>query len=90
MEDSLAVAVETIARGTAIPTLVLIGGETSHAVLMRLGAGEIEVDGRVAPLIARGTIGQGTAAGSIVVTKGGSGGAPDVIARLVAGEEARS
>ncbi|MBP1689572.1 MAG: four-carbon acid sugar kinase family protein [Deltaproteobacteria bacterium] len=90
MEDSLAAAVETIARGAAIPTLVLIGGETSHAVLTRLGAGEIEVDGRVAPLIARGTIGHGTAAGSTVVTKGGSGGEPDVIARLVAGEEARS
>ena len=59
-------------------------GESSHAVLMRLRAGMILIDGRIAPLIARGTIMHGGASGSVVITKGGSGGEPDVIARLVA------
>jgi uncharacterized protein YgbK (DUF1537 family) len=82
-EQALAELVGRIAGRVAIPTLVVIGGETSHAVLTRLGAGMIEVTGRIAPLIARGTIRQGTAAGSVVVTKGGSGGEPDVIAHLI-------
>jgi uncharacterized protein YgbK (DUF1537 family) len=82
-EQALAELVGRIAGRVAIPTLVVIGGETSHAVLTRLGAGMIEVTGRIAPLIARGTIRQGTAAGSVVITKGGSGGEPDVIAHLI-------
>jgi len=83
-ERLLARAVAMIAAHGAIPTVILIGGETSHAVLTALRAGTIEVGGRIAPLIARGTIGHGMAAGSTVVTKGGSGGEPDVIANLVA------
>lgn len=89
-ERSLAALVSAIAEHGAIPTLILIGGETSHAVLTRLRAGAIEVHGRVAPLIAWGTIGHGTAAGSTVITKGGSGGEPNVIAALIAAAETRS
>jgi uncharacterized protein YgbK (DUF1537 family) len=83
-EHVLAEVVAAIAERGPIPTVVLIGGESSHAVLMRLGAGMIAIDGRVAPLIARGTIMRGVAAGSVVITKGGSGGGPDVLVRLVA------
>jgi uncharacterized protein YgbK (DUF1537 family) len=83
-EHVLAEVVAAIAERGPIPTVVLIGGESSHAVLMRLRAGMIAIDGRVAPLIARGTIMRGVAAGSVVITKGGSGGEPDVIVRLVA------
>ena len=64
-------------------TLVLIGGETSHAILTRLAAGAIAVHGRIAPLVARGTLLRGIAAGVTLVTKGGSGGEPEVIAALV-------
>lgn len=88
-EQSLADLVSRIAGGVVIPMLVLIGGETSHAVLARLGAGVIEVAGRIAPLIAHGTIGHGVAAGSMVITKGGSGGDLDAIAQLIGAEEVR-
>jgi uncharacterized protein YgbK (DUF1537 family) len=87
-ERALADVVCAVAARGAIPTLVLIGGETSHAILRRLDAGMIHVHGRVAPLIARGTIGCGVAAGTVLITKGGSGGEPDVIARVLAGEGA--
>lgn len=83
-ETMLADLTAAIAVRTAIATLVVIGGETSYAVLRRLRAGAIDVDGRVAPLVARGTIARGDAAGTRIVTKGGSGGEPDVIAALVA------
>jgi uncharacterized protein YgbK (DUF1537 family) len=83
-EQVLAEAVAAIAGGIALATLVLIGGETSHAILVRLGAGEIQVQGRIAPLIARGIIRRGLAAGTRLVTKGGSGGDPDVIAVALA------
>ena len=86
-ERELAEIVCAVAARTAIPTLVLVGGETSHAILTRLAAGTIAVHGRIAPLVAWGTILAGAAAGATVVTKGGSGGDPDVLARLV--EEGR-
>jgi uncharacterized protein YgbK (DUF1537 family) len=84
-ERALADAVAAIAARTRVATLVLIGGETSYAILDRLGAGAIAVEGRVAPLIARGTVLSGTVAGATVITKGGSGGEVDVVAALVAG-----
>ena len=77
-----------VASDVVIPTLVLIGGETSHAILTRLGAATIAVHGRIAPLIAWGTMLTGQAAGSTLITKGGSGGEPDVLARLVSGSGA--
>jgi uncharacterized protein YgbK (DUF1537 family) len=89
-ERLLAEAVAGIAARGAIPTLVVIGGETSHAVLTRLEAGALDVDGRVAPLIAHGAIVGGAAAGSVIVTKGGSGGEADAIARLVGARQPAS
>jgi uncharacterized protein YgbK (DUF1537 family) len=88
-ETALAETVAAIAATTPLATLVLIGGETSYAVLMRLAAGVIAIHGRVAPLVALGTIQHGVAAGATVVTKGGSGGDPDVIAALLCGAEGR-
>jgi uncharacterized protein YgbK (DUF1537 family) len=85
-ERALAELVRAVAARTVIPTLVLVGGETSHAILTALAAGTIAVHGRVAPLIARGRILEGGAAGATVITKGGSGGDADVLARLVAEE----
>jgi len=87
-EHALAELVTGVAARAAIPALVLIGGETSHAILTRLGATTITVHGRIAPLIAWGTILAGQAAGSTIITKGGSGGDPDVLARLVLGSGA--
>lgn len=84
-EQLLADAVAAITGMVSMATLVLIGGETSHGVLVRLDAGEIEVTGRIAPLIAHGTIRRGRAAGTRVITKGGSGGEPNVIAAALAG-----
>jgi uncharacterized protein YgbK (DUF1537 family) len=89
-EAALAAFTVAVAERTSLATLVLIGGETSYEVLRRLGAGAIDVHGRIAPLVACGTIACGVAAGTRLVTKGGSGGEPDVIAALVAaGEEPR-
>jgi uncharacterized protein YgbK (DUF1537 family) len=84
-EHALAEAVAAIAGRTTIATLVLIGGESSYAILGRLAARAIVVHGRIAPLIAHGTILDGVAAGVTLVTKGGSGGEPDVLARLIVG-----
>jgi uncharacterized protein YgbK (DUF1537 family) len=88
-ETALAETVAAIAAATPLATLVLIGGETSYAVLTRLAAGAIVVHGRVAPLVALGTIQRGVAAGTTVITKGGSGGDPDVIAASLRGAEER-
>ncbi|MEO6027138.1 MAG: four-carbon acid sugar kinase family protein [Candidatus Binatia bacterium] len=87
-EQSLAELVTAVAAHVVIPTLVVIGGETSHAILTRLGATTLAVHGRIAPLIAWGTMLAGQAAGSTIITKGGSGGEPDVLARLVLGSGA--
>jgi uncharacterized protein YgbK (DUF1537 family) len=76
------VAVEVMGRAH-VSTLILIGGETAHAVLGRLGASELVVQGRVGPLIADAEIAAGMAAGVRLVIKGGSGGEPDALAALL-------
>ena len=85
IERRLADVVRATATRVGIPTLVSIGGETSYAILTALGADSLAIAGRVAPLVACGTVLTGAAAGSTLVTKGGSGGDPDVVARLLAG-----
>jgi uncharacterized protein YgbK (DUF1537 family) len=82
-ERALAETVVAIAARASVTSLVLIGGETSYAILRALGADTIAVHGRLAPLVASGTILGGVAAGATLVTKGGSGGDPDVIAALL-------
>ncbi len=84
-ETALADAVAAILAASPPATLILIGGETSYAILRRLGTGAIAVHGRIAPLVAYGTILDGAAAGTVLVTKGGSGGEPDVLAAIVRG-----
>ena len=74
---------EIIAESGPAATLVLIGGETSYAVLRRLGTTELAVRGCFAPLIAVGEILDGTAAGAELVTKGGSGGGVDTLVALL-------
>jgi len=83
-EAALAEAVVAIVERTRPTALVLIGGETSHAILRAIEAGAIEVHGRVAPLVAHGRILHGAAAGARIVTKGGSGGEPGIVAACVA------
>lgn len=67
----LATAILSIQR---VPTLVLVGGETGHAVLRRLGATALRLHGRFAPLVAGADVLDGVASGARLVTKGGSGG----------------
>jgi uncharacterized protein YgbK (DUF1537 family) len=83
-EHRLAETVRAIALTVPVPTLVSIGGETSFAILTALAAATLAITGRIAPLVACGTIAAGVAAGTVLVSKGGSGGEPDVIARLLA------
>jgi uncharacterized protein YgbK (DUF1537 family) len=64
--------------------LVLIGGETAFAVLARLGHPRLRIDGPPpAPLAARATIVEGRAAGTVLITKGGSSGPADRLTALV-------
>lgn len=84
VERTLAEITRDVLRGhTMAATLVLIGGETSHAIFRALGTTELAVDGRVAPLVAVGVITRGGGAGMRVVVKGGSGGDPDILRVLL-------
>jgi D-threonate/D-erythronate kinase len=84
MEQLLGDVVARVVTGGGIASLVLIGGETSYEILRVLGAREIVVRGRPASLLAVGRIAAGTAAGAMLLTKGGSGGAPDALVPLLA------
>jgi uncharacterized protein YgbK (DUF1537 family) len=83
-ERLLAELTRQIAARAAMPTLVLVGGETAHAVLTALGATELAVHGSFGPLVAVGEILTGTAVGATLVTKGGSGGEPGSLVELLA------
>ena len=77
-ETTLAIVSATVPR-----SLVIVGGETSFALLQRLGATRVEVRGRFMPLVAVGTVTTGIAAGVTLVTKGGSGGDADALTALL-------
>jgi uncharacterized protein YgbK (DUF1537 family) len=66
--------------------LVLVGGDGAAAVLARLGADGVEVDGAVVPGCPTGTLTGGPADGLRLVTKSGGFGATsaldDIVARL--------
>lgn len=66
----------------AAAALVLIGGETSYAVLRALGADELVVHGRVTPLVAAGEVASGRGAGLRLMIKGGSGGDGETLRRV--------
>ncbi len=72
--QALAETVRDVLRLGKAAGLVLIGGETTFAVLAAIGASELTVLGRIAPLVTAGTIDTGEAAGLPFVVKGGSGG----------------
>ena len=63
---------------------ILIGGETAYAVLGSLGHPRLRIDGPPpAPLTARVTIVEGSAAGMPVITKGGSTGPAERLTMLI-------
>lgn len=64
--------------------LYLSGGATARAVLDRLGARAVAVDGEVLPLAATGRILGGPHAGLRIVTKGGMIGGEDAIVQCLA------
>lgn len=63
--------------------LLIVGGETAHAVLAGLRHPPLVLERRVAPLAVRGRVAAGRWAGLPVVTKGGSSGPIDLVAGLV-------
>ena len=83
VERALGQVASEVLRGGAAGALVLIGGETSYAVLREVGATELVVHGRVAPLVAATTIACGDAVGLPLVLKGGSGGDRDTLRSLL-------
>ncbi len=82
-EAALADATYAIVNAAPPRTLAIVGGETSFAVLRRLGATRLDVRGRFVPLVAVSTITSGIAAGVTLVTKGGSGGNADALVDLL-------
>jgi uncharacterized protein YgbK (DUF1537 family) len=83
--DAVATAAAVALARVRPRVLVLVGGETAFAVLAKLGHPRLAID-RPAPmpLVAHATIAEGTAAGTAVITKGGSTGAADRLSALVA------
>ena len=63
--------------------IVLIGGETAYQILEGLGLPGLWLESRLCPLVVRARLMSGPYAGLAVVTKGGSTGAPDVLASIV-------
>ena len=63
--------------------LVLVGGETAYHVLEGLGLPALWLESRLCPLVVRARLMAGAYAGLAVVTKGGSTGAPDLLAAIV-------
>jgi len=63
--------------------LVLIGGETAYQVLEGLGLPALWLESRLCPLVVKARLMSGPYAGLALVTKGGSTGAPDVLASIV-------
>jgi uncharacterized protein YgbK (DUF1537 family) len=63
--------------------IVLIGGETAHHLLARLGHPRLVIESAPAALAVRATIADGRLAGMVLVTKGGSSGPPERLAELL-------
>lgn len=84
IEHTLREVVRGVAVAGPVGSLVLIGGETSYGVLQGISATELLVLGRPAPLVALAEIATGIAAGTLLVTKGGSGGDVGALTTLIA------
>jgi len=63
--------------------IVLIGGETAHHLLARLGHPRLVIESAPAALVVRATIADGRLAGMALVTKGGSSGPPERLTELL-------
>lgn len=63
--------------------LVLVGGDGAAAILARLGADGVRIDGAVVPGSPTGVIADGEAAGLRLVTRSGGFGAPDALHEIV-------
>ena len=63
--------------------LGIIGGETAYRILRQLGAGALDVRGKIQLGVAFGTIVDGELAGRTFATKGGSVGTPDACLRMI-------
>ena len=63
--------------------LVLVGGETAYQVVEGLGLPPLWLESRLCPLVVRARLMAGAYAGLALVTKGGSTGAPDLLASIV-------
>ena len=83
--DALATAAAVALELARPRALVLVGGETAFAVLAKLGHPRLAIDRPPPmPLVACATILDGAAAGTPLITKGGSTGLPDRLSALVA------
>ena len=84
MADALRGGVAGVLAATTPAGLVLVGGETAFRVLAGFGHPPLVVESRPAPLAVHCRIAAGPYAGLPVITKGGSSGAPDLLAALLA------
>jgi len=84
MADALRAGVAAVLATTMPAGLVLVGGETAFRVLAGFGHPPLIVESRPAPLAVHCRIAAGSQAGLPVITKGGSSGAPDLLAVLLA------
>ncbi len=83
VEHALGELARDVLRLGLASAVVLVGGETTFSVLNAIGATELTVHGRVAPLVTLGAITDGEAAGLPIVVKGGSGGDVESIRALL-------
>jgi uncharacterized protein YgbK (DUF1537 family) len=82
--DAMAAAAATALTQAPPRAVLLIGGETAFAVLAKLGHPRLRIDGPPpAPLVALTRILEGSAAGTPLITKGGSSGPPDRLSSLL-------
>jgi len=81
---ALAALAQTIVERGRTGALVLLGGDGARALLYRLGATSVEVQGAIQEGIPRGVIEGGWAAGLTVVTKAGGFGPREAIVDVVA------
>jgi uncharacterized protein YgbK (DUF1537 family) len=63
--------------------LALVGGETAFHVLDGLGHPPLWIEQRLSPLVVRARLVAGPYGGMMLVTKGGSTGAPDLLGAIV-------
>jgi D-threonate/D-erythronate kinase len=81
--EKLSAGALAVLERAAPRAIVLIGGETAHHLLARLGHPRLVIESAPATLVVRTTIAEGALAGMTLVTKGGSSGPPERLAELL-------